>query len=84
MLVDTSSTDNTLNICQMLEKEYSHQCKLYVYNSLVYPGNHKKYLIGEDDSIHALSYFYNYCMSKSSYKYVMKFDDDMLCVGEEF
>jgi hypothetical protein len=23
-------------------------------------------------------------MSKSSYKYVMKFDDDMLCVGEEF
>lgn len=84
MLVDISSTDNTQNICKVLAKEYWEKCKLYLYNQDVYPGNHVKYRSDEDNSIHSLSYFYNYCMSKASFNHVMKFDDDMLCVGEDF
>jgi len=84
MLVDTSSTDTTLDICQRLALEFPTQCKLYTYDQAVYPWNHEKYVSNQDNSVYALSYFYNYCMSKASYKYVMKFDDDMLCVGEDF
>jgi hypothetical protein len=84
MLVDTSSTDATQGICQLLAKQYPEKCKLYLYDQNVYPGNHEKYRSDQDNSAHALSYFYNYCMSKASYNHVMKFDDDMLCVGEDF
>lgn len=84
MLVDVSSVDQTENICKKLAKDYPLQCKYYEYEYDVYPWNHPKYAVVSDDSIHALSYFYNYCMSKASYKYVMKFDDDMLCIGQQF
>lgn len=84
MLVDLSSTDATLDICNKLAFEFPTQCKLYEYDQAVYPWNHEKYIANRDDSVHALSYFYNYCMSKVTYKYVMKFDDDMLCVGDDF
>jgi len=84
MLVDQNSTDNTDAICKKLAAEFSEKCKYYAYTAEVYPWNHPKYNSTSDNSIHSLSYFYNFCMSKSSYKYVMKFDDDMLCVGEDF
>lgn len=84
MLVDQNSTDQTDHICRQLEQKFPEKCIYYAYTPQVFPGNHPQWATTPDNSVHALSYFYNYCLSKASYKYVMKFDDDMLCVGNEF
>lgn len=84
LLVDINWTDNTNNICIELSKKYPEKIKHYEYEPVVYPGNHEKYSITPDNSVHSLSYFYNYCMSKVNYNYVMKLDDDMLVIDNAF
>lgn len=84
LLVDINSSDKTEEICQSLSKKHPKKCKFFKYAPEVYPWNHPKYSSTPDNSVHALSYFYNYCLSKASYRYVMKFDDDMLVIPENF
>ncbi len=84
LLVDINWTDKTNEICINLSKKYPNKFKYYDYDPIVYPWNHELYSETPDNSVHSLSYFYNYCLSKVNYKYVMKLDDDMLVLDENF
>lgn len=76
--VFNNSTDNTERILLELELEYPNKIKVYKYIPIVYPPNSRKYLETPADSVHSLSYYYNYTMSLTTYKYLFKFDDDEL------
>lgn len=80
ILVDNKSTDNTKNICNKMVLKYPDKIKFYEYNYEVvcYWNN----FIPKINSIHSLWYYYNWCFSKSKYKYVMKLDDDNLLIPD--
>lgn len=84
LLVDQNSTDKTNEICIELSIKYPKKFKYFPYEYEVYPWNHPKYHQTPDNSVHALSYFYNYAVSKSTYTHMMKLDDDMLCIWNIF
>lgn len=84
LLVDVNGTDETENICRRLSEEFGEKCQFFRYEPQVYPWNHPKYRETPDNSVHALSYFYNFCLSKANYRYVFKMDDDMLVIPENF
>ncbi len=78
ILVDNNSTDNTKSICLAMQKKYPNKVKFYCYTPEVHGVWNAKWQTTPDNSVHALSYYYNRTMSKTSYTYVAKLDDDML------
>lgn len=84
ILVDNMSSDSTKEICLKLKKEYPKKIKFYEYKYEVFQVNtikHKKTLI---NSINSLAYYYNWCLSKTKYKYVWKIDDDNFIIKNKF
>lgn len=73
--VFNNSNDRTEQILIDLEKKYS-KIKTYKYIPEVYPPNSKQYKQEPESSVHSLSYYYNFAMSKTTKKYLFKFDDD--------
>lgn len=70
------SSDNTEKILLDLEEKYPIKIKVYKYIPVVYPPNSKEYLELSDKSVHSLVYYYNFALSKTTYSYCFKFDDD--------
>lgn len=70
------SSDNTEKILLDLEKKYPIKIKVYKYIPIVFPPNSKEYLELSDKSVHSLVYYYNFALSKTTYSYCFKFDDD--------
>lgn len=83
ILVDNNSTDKTKEICKKLVLKFSNKIKFFEYTSEVYPVWHEKWAETKDDSVHALSYYYNWTLSKTTYKYVAKLDDDVVTYDEK-
>ena len=83
ILVDNQSTDKTKEICLKLQKKYPDKIKFYEYNFEVYWVWNKKYDITPENSIHSLSYYYNWCLSKTNYQYAIKIDDDNFFIKDE-
>lgn len=81
ILVDNKSIDNTKNICLRLVKKYPTKIKFFEYNYNVKSLWNYNIL---ENSIESLAYYYNWSFSKSSYKYVMKLDDDNLLIPEKW
>lgn len=76
-------TDDTPAILERKQRQYPDKIKLYFYAPPVYAHN----LSDEefdyacslpDDSIHLLSNYYNYTLSKATYRYAMKIDADQI------
>ena len=61
-----------------MQKKYPNKVKFYCYTPEVHGVWNAKWQTTPDNSVHALSYYYNRTMSKTSYTYVAKLDDDML------
>ncbi len=78
ILVDNNSTDNTKQICLDLVKEFPNKIKFYEYTNEVYPVWDNRWDKKNNNSIHSLSYYYNWTMAKTTYKFVAKLDDDMI------
>ena len=77
------STDETAAIVEQKRQQYPDKIKAYFYAPPVYAHS----LTEEDfwyayhlpkDSIHLLSNYYNYTLSKATYRYAMKIDADQL------
>lgn len=83
ILVDNNSSDNTKEICIMMQKKYTDKIKFYEYTPEVYPVWHEKWTKIKDNSVNALSYYYNWTLSKTTYKYVAKLDDDIVVYDEK-
>jgi len=84
VVVDNGSTDKTIEIIKEISSlDSSIEKKLKIYD---YPFNVSRCgienLNTDKNSLHSLSYFYNYALSKCNYEYVMKWDGDMILPRE--
>jgi len=84
ILVNNNSTDNTEKICKKLKKKYPKKIIFYNYPFDIYKIGTLEYKSCKENSIHSLSYYYNWTLSKTTYKYVIKLDDDHIVIKEEF
>ncbi len=79
VLVDNGSDDGTLEIVREFKRQRDTQGKIRVY---AYPfrvarcGPENRDT--PEDSVHCLSYFYNWSLSQCSFRYVCKWDADMV------
>lgn len=81
ILVDNKSIDNTKKICLELMNKYPNKIKFYEYNYDVKSLWNYNVLA---NSLESLAYYYNWAFSKSTYKYVMKLDDDNLLIPRKW
>ena len=59
------------------DKEFKQKIKIYKYPFDVAKCGMENFLT-DPKSVHSLAYFYNYALSKCNFKYVMKWDGDMI------
>ena len=76
-------TDGTEKIIINLMKTYKNKIKLYYYNYDIFPISSKGHINSKIDNPRNLANFYNYTLSKCSYKHVIKIDGDDL-MTEDF
>lgn len=83
VLIDNQSTDKTKEICKKLKREFPNKIKFYEYDYEVYFWWSEQHKQTPSNSIHSLSYYYNWSLSKTSYKYISKIDDDNFMIWEK-
>ena len=79
ILVNNQSKDNTEEICKRLEEKYPNKIKFYNYNYKVY-APWANFTI-KSNSIHSFSYFSNWILTRTKYKYITAIDDDNLFIN---
>lgn len=79
ILVDNGSEDETMDVVREVKKleDDRDQIKIYSYPFKVARCGEEHFNTPED-SVHNLAYFYNWGLSQCSYKYVCKWDGDMV------
>lgn len=83
IFVDNNSTDSTYSIVKKYKEKYNN-IKLYKYNINVSKvGKEHKDAINNKDP-NTLGNFYNWCLSKSNYNNVFKWDADFICIRNNF
>lgn len=83
VIVYNGCTDESPKIIQYLTELYPNKIKAYEYTPCIYSHNlsNEEYdFIKSQDAFspHLLSSYYNYALSKTSYKYAMKIDADQI------
>jgi glycosyltransferase involved in cell wall biosynthesis len=77
--VDNGSEDNTLEVVREFKERRDKESKIKLY---AYPFKISRcgpeHFDTPEDSIHSLTYYYNWTLSKCSLKYVCKWDGDMI------
>ncbi|WP_102408569.1 hypothetical protein [Parabacteroides bouchesdurhonensis] len=81
-------SDDTPNILKRKQQEYPDKIKLYYYAPTVYAHNltpeEYEYAYNlPDDSPNLLSGYYNYTLSKATYRYAVKIDADQIYFTDE-
>ena len=79
VLIDNNSQDNTLKVVKELmenEEELKEKIKIFDYPFDIARCGMENFKT-HPRSLHSLTYFYNYCLSKCSFSHVMKWDGDM-------
>ena len=83
------SSDNTCKILEQKQRQFPKKIKLYNYPFKIYAHNltweefNYAYNLS-DDSPHLLSSYYNYTLSKATYKYAVKIDADQIYFKHAF
>jgi glycosyltransferase involved in cell wall biosynthesis len=79
ILVDNGSEDGTLEVVRKIKKleDSRDQIKIYSYPFKIARCGEEHFNTPED-SVHNLAYYYNWCLSQCLYKYVCKWDGDMI------
>lgn len=83
------SNDNTEQEIKKLHEEFPDKIRVYYYAPIVYSHNlsDKELKLIDDaklSSIHLLSNYYNYTLSKAKYRYGIKIDADQIYFTEKF
>lgn len=76
IVIDNLSTDNTKHIVDKLIAKYGEKIKYYFYPYEINCHEWWKHWDTEFNSVHSLSYYYNWSFSKANYWIVTKIDDD--------
>lgn len=84
ILVDNNSSDGTPEICKKMQSKYSEKIKFFMYTPDVATYGHPDWNTIPNDSIQSMAYYYNWTLSKTSYKYVAKLDDDLIAFDQNF
>ena len=82
------SDDNAPEVIEKMRKKYPHKIKVYFYKPSILSHNLSKEELDfvktmPENSVHLLSNYYNYSLSKVSYKYVVKIDTDQVYFSEK-
>ncbi len=88
IIVYQESSDDTEKIIIEKQKQYPDKIRFYFYEPKVYSHNltEEEYNYAsnlKEDSIHLLSNYYNFALSKAKYKYAIKIDDDQIYFSEK-
>lgn len=75
------STDDTVEKCRMLADKYPTKIRFFIYEPEVYKLFSEEHKSCPNNSVHNFSYASNYLLSKVSYKYACKLDDDHLGIA---
>lgn len=80
--------DNAPEVIEKMRKKYPHKIKTYFYEPSILSHNLSQEELDwvrmlPKDSVHLLSNYYNYSLSKVSYKYVVKIDTDQVYFSEK-
>ncbi|MGL5487756.1 MAG: hypothetical protein ACRDC6_15940, partial [Shewanella sp.] len=73
-------TDNTAEILHELKDKYPEKIKVFEYLPKVHPIFSDAHNSCATDNVHSLANFYNYTLSKTSYKIATKLDDDHIAI----
>ena len=84
VLVDNNSQDNTWEICQSLQAKHPEKIRIFQYLPDVYRLWTEEYQTCPENSVHDMSYYYNWTLSQTSCQYAIKIDDDHLPLPKEF
>ena len=81
-------TDNAPDIIHKKQQQYPDKIKVYFYAPPVYCHNltaeEREYAFSlPDDSVHKLCNYYNYTLSKATYRYALKIDSDQIYFAEK-
>lgn len=81
-------TDNAPDIIREKQSQYPDKIKVYYYAPLVYcwglTDEETKYAFSlPESSLHKLCNYYNYTLSKATYRYAMKIDSDQIYFTEK-
>lgn len=81
--------DKTEEILYQMQEIYPDKIKIYPYMPFVYPINltveqYAEVMSLPSDSIHLLTGYNNYAISKTTYRYVIKIDADQIYFKEKF
>lgn len=88
IIVYNQCTDNSAEIIRQKQKEYPEKIKIFEYKPKVYSVNltYEDYIFAKnlpENSEHLLCNYYNFALSKISYKYVVKIDADQIYFTSE-
>ncbi len=89
IIVYQESSDDTAKIVMEKQKQYPDKIMVYFYEPKVYSHNlteeeYNNALNLPKNSIHLLSNYYNFALSKAKYKYAIKIDDDQIYFSDKF
>ena len=73
IIVVQESTDNSLQIAQALQQEYSNKIRVFSYPCINFTAN--------INSVHSLVNYYNFALSKCRYSYGVKIDADQIYIS---
>lgn len=81
-------SDNTPEIIYRKQQQYPDKIKVYFYAPPVFchdlSDEERAFAFSlPDDSVHKLCNYYNYTLSKATYRYAMKIDSDQIYFGEK-
>lgn len=88
IIVYNDCTDNTPILIRQMQNRYPNKIKIFEYIPKILGANltRDEYVIAKKmpiDSEHLLSNYYNYALSKSNYKYILKIDADQIYFTEK-
>ena len=84
IIVYNDCSDRTPEIAMELQKKYPNKIKVYEYVPSVYPVLSKKHMLESGKSPHSIVNYYNFTLSKTTKKIVVKIDADHIAVDNLF
>jgi len=79
VIVLNNSTDNTENIVSNINSE---KIKIHYYPFRLRPNGPGHGQNNPEDSVYSISYYYNWCMSKTSFSHICKWDGDNVALSK--
>lgn len=84
VIVFNRCTDNTPDIVADYARQYPEKIKAYAYPFFVHPQGSNKHVSTSPISVHSLVHYYNFALSRTTYKYVVKVDGDHIAIPKAF